>query len=136
MSQLLQRAYYQATAREFIASDPHAILGQLVNAHGFATDNLQRAAWQHQILSLKPVVVGLSEATVLFEFSIPRMGKRADVILLHRGLVFVIEYKVGEQDYPQYAQDQALDYATDLSFSERINPCRIGILHPHRFFQI
>jgi len=48
------------------------------------------------------------------EFSIPQMGKRADVVLLNAGIVFVIEFKVGERHYTKYALDQALDYGLDL----------------------
>lgn len=42
------------------------------------------------------------------------MGKRADVVLLIGGIIFVLEYKVGEDGYPRHALNQALDYATDL----------------------
>ena len=42
------------------------------------------------------------------------MGKRADVVLLHRRIVFVLEFKVGERHYTKYALDQALDYGLDL----------------------
>ena len=42
------------------------------------------------------------------------MGKRADVVLLTGGIVFVLEYKAGETSYPRHALDQALDYTTDL----------------------
>ena len=42
------------------------------------------------------------------------MGKRADVVLLVDGVVYVLEYKVGEHSYPKHALDQALDYALDL----------------------
>ena len=114
MSQLLQRAYYQASASDFVGRDDNAILGELVSAHTFDTDVLQRGAWQHQIKALKRIVPSLPSAELLFEFVIPRMGKRADVILLSGGIIFVLEYKVGELDYPNHALAQALDYATDL----------------------
>jgi hypothetical protein len=114
MSQLLQRAYYQASSNEFISRDPEAILGELVKAHRFDTDVLQSGAWQHQINAIEHLLSSHPSADVLFEFSIPRMGKRADVVLLEGGVIFVLEYKVGESSYPRHALDQALDYATDL----------------------
>jgi hypothetical protein len=45
---------------------------------------------------------------------IPRMGKRADAIIISGGQIFVIEYKVGADDYQKHAIDQVLDYALDL----------------------
>ncbi|MCE2832726.1 MAG: DUF2075 domain-containing protein [Oxalobacteraceae bacterium] len=51
---------------------------------------------------------------IYFEFSIPRMGKRADVVLLIGGIVFVIEFKVGSHSFDSYAIEQAHDYALDL----------------------
>ncbi|MHC4233006.1 MAG: DUF2075 domain-containing protein, partial [Planctomycetota bacterium] len=60
------------------------------------------------------------------EYSIPRMGKRVDNILLIDGIVFVLEFKVGEESYPLYALDQALDYALDLkNFHEQSHTKKI-----------
>jgi len=42
------------------------------------------------------------------------MGKRADVVLLIGGIVFVIEFKVGSHSFDSYAIEQAHDYALDL----------------------
>ncbi|MDD3322612.1 MAG: DUF2075 domain-containing protein [Paludibacter sp.] len=51
---------------------------------------------------------------IYFEFSIPRMGKRVDCILIIQNIVFVIEFKVGEKDYLSSNYDQVWDYALDL----------------------
>jgi hypothetical protein len=42
------------------------------------------------------------------------MGKRVDVVVILGGIVFPIEFKVGEQQYPRYAIDQVEDYGLDL----------------------
>jgi len=42
------------------------------------------------------------------------MGKRVDVILLSRGIIFVLEFKVGDNLYSAHALDQVMDYALDL----------------------
>jgi hypothetical protein len=42
------------------------------------------------------------------------MGKRADVVLLWAGMVFVIEYKYGAREFESAAIDQVMDYALDL----------------------
>ena len=56
----------------------------------------------------------LPDAYIAFEYVIPRMGKRVDVIVLFSGRVFVLEFKVGAGNYQAAALDQALDYALDL----------------------
>ena len=86
MSQPLQRSYYSASLSEFAEREDEAILGELVSSHDFDTDVLQRGAWLHQIKSLKRIAPSLPPCHLFFEFSIPRMGKRADVILLSKGI--------------------------------------------------
>ncbi|MDO7875701.1 DUF2075 domain-containing protein [Hymenobacter sp. ASUV-10] len=51
---------------------------------------------------------------MLLEVAIPRMGKRADAVVLLADAVFVLEFKVGSTSYDQAGQDQVLDYALDL----------------------
>jgi hypothetical protein len=43
-----------------------------------------------------------------------RMGRRTDAIITIGGLVFVLEWKVGERDFPRHAIEQAHGYALDL----------------------
>lgn len=111
---LLKRSYYQASANEFLSREDAAILGELVTAHGFDIDALQRGAWQHQIQAIKQLLKSFPSADIFFEFAIPRMGKRVDVVLLIGGIVFAVEYKVGSDAYASNAMEQALDYAIDL----------------------
>ena len=35
---------------------------------------------------------------IVFEYDIPRLGKRIDVVLLLRGIIFCLEFKVGQKD--------------------------------------
>ena len=58
--------------------------------------------------------LGESEGRVIFEYDIPRLGKRIDVVLLLRGIIFCIEFKVGETRILEADVDQVLDYALDL----------------------
>jgi hypothetical protein len=51
---------------------------------------------------------------VYFEYSVPRLGKRIDVVVLVQSALFVLEFKVGEQRYASHARDQVWDYALDL----------------------
>lgn len=52
---------------------------------------------------------------MLFEYTIPRIGNRIDNVLLYKGIVFLLEFKIGEATYPSHAIEQVTDYALDLS---------------------
>lgn len=52
--------------------------------------------------------------TVYFEYNIPRMGRRADVVVLIDGVIFVLEYKTAESRFSREAELQVWDYAIDL----------------------
>ncbi|MFO1404149.1 MAG: DUF2075 domain-containing protein [Azonexus sp.] len=107
-------AYYEANIQEFLVADEDAILGALSMQHGFVLEHQQKHAWQDQIRILRSVLAPTQLGWIYFEFSIPRMGKRADVVLLTGGVVFVIEFKVGSHNFDSYAVEQAHDYALDL----------------------
>lgn len=107
-------SYYQALITDFLATDQDKILGELTSNHHFSLEMSQRNAWVSQIENLKEQLKDFKRGQIFFEFTIPRMGKRADVLLLIDNIVFVLEYKVGAKQYDRYALDQALDYALDL----------------------
>jgi hypothetical protein len=52
--------------------------------------------------------------SLFLEFSILRMGRRIDAVILTGPVVFVIEFKVGETAFDRTALDQVWDYALDL----------------------
>lgn len=108
------RSYYQNTIQEFLANSNDLILGQLVKQHEFALEDLQKNAWLAQIDILKENLTDIASGQLYFEYSIPRMGKRADNILIIRDLIFVIEFKVGERVYSANAKNQVIDYCLDL----------------------
>ena len=110
----MRRAYYSATLEKFQSDQDDLILGELTRNHQFALEDLQRNAWISQILILKKSLKELPGCYVAFEYAIPRMGKRIDIVLLYQGIVFALEFKVGEKNYPNPALEQSLDYAVDL----------------------
>jgi hypothetical protein len=110
----LKSAYYQATLESFLRADENQILGELIQAHRFDLTENQRDAWVTQIGVLKDQFAALDRGHVFFEFAIPRMGKRADAVLLIDGVVFVIEFKTGATTFDRSSIDQAHDYALDL----------------------
>jgi hypothetical protein len=54
------------------------------------------------------------QAHIIYEYTIPRLGKRIDVVVLLRERVFVVEFKAGEEEFKHQDVDQVLDYALDL----------------------
>jgi hypothetical protein len=110
----LNRAYFQASTAAFLKASDDEILGQMTAAHGFALDMLQRNAWIEQFAVLKSSLAGLTPGTLFLEFAIPRMGKRADALLLIDNKVIVFEFKVGTNHFERNALDQVEDYALDL----------------------
>lgn len=109
----MNRSYYSNTIDSFINSSVSEILGILADNNEFATELTQKDAWKYQIEFLQKVLVGYS-GSIYFEYAIPRMGKRIDVLLIIKSIIFVVEFKVGEKEYQSYAKDQVWDYALDL----------------------
>lgn len=108
------RSYYSNTVGNFQNDTLNSILGSLCRNHSFSVEELQKNAWIEQVQLLQQTLVDFPDARLMFEYAIPRMGKRVDNILLYRGIIFVIEFKVGDTAYHAHAIDQVMDYATDL----------------------
>ncbi|MGE3803951.1 MAG: DUF2075 domain-containing protein [Gemmataceae bacterium] len=107
------RAWYAESITEFLRVDCESIIGRLATNSEFAILPGQRDAWLEQVKLLQEQLTGL-EGSILLEFSIPRMGKRVDVILLLSPIIFVLEFKVGETLFDRAAIEQVWDYALDL----------------------
>jgi len=107
------RSWYSASITDFLHAQPDTIVGQLARNNNFALLPTQKDAWLAQIGLLQTCLIGLM-GSLFFEFNIPRMGRRVDVVLLIGPVVFVIEFKVGESSFERAAVDQAWDYALDL----------------------
>ncbi|MCI0498234.1 MAG: DUF2075 domain-containing protein [Planctomycetales bacterium] len=124
---MLSRACYSNHILAFLSDSLESILGSITAKYPQSTlEDLQRNAWIEQIRILKQQLSDFKNGHIFFEYSIPRMGKRVDNILLLDGIVFVLEFKIGEKHYPLYALDQVLDYALDLkNFHEQSHTKKI-----------
>jgi len=122
----MTRAFLSLPAQE-VATHSHAeLLGRLTSRLPFAVEPSQRAAWDYQIRHLKELAQALPNAHVFMEFLIPSMGRRADLILLTEGLVFVIEYKVSATHFDRASLNQVYGYGLDLKyFHETSHPLPI-----------
>ncbi|MFA5874641.1 MAG: DUF2075 domain-containing protein [Anaerolineales bacterium] len=107
------REYYSDSIANFQKTTPDEILGILARNNDFSLEQTQRDAWLEEINILQKVLSRF-EGALYFEYSIPRMGKRIDVVLLIGPAIFVLEFKIGETEFLSYAIDQVWDYALDL----------------------
>jgi hypothetical protein len=109
----MKRAYYSDSIANFLSATPIEIFGTLASNNEFPLEQTQRDAWQEEIRILQ-FVLPRFEGSIYFEYAIPRMGKRIDVVLLIGSVIFVLEFKIGETEFSSYAFNQAWDYALDL----------------------
>ena len=110
---LMLNYYYSDSINNFLAKSIEEVIGSITISNYFDSTLNQNKAWEQQIAILKSALEGF-EGTLFFEFSIPRMGKRVDCVLIIENIVFVIEFKVGEIEYLNHNVDQVWDYALDL----------------------
>jgi hypothetical protein len=108
------RSYYSKSIVAFLQDDSTRILGELSIHHSHALEDLQKNAWIKQIAILKESLKNFDKGQIYFEFSIPRMGKRVDNILIINDLIFVLEFKVGDSEYQKHSIEQVVDYCLDL----------------------
>lgn len=108
------RCYYSAKINIFIKQSQSHILGELTRNNEFSLDDNQKNAWLSQINILKQQLAAFFDGDIMFEYTIPRVGKRIDNIFIYNGFIFLFEFKVGDKVYHYYAIEQVMDYALDL----------------------
>ena len=111
----MNRAYYSNFIDGFIDEDFDKIYGKISGQYDLNKLVIQQKnAWKEQILILKKNVAYFV-GKVYFEFTIPRMGKKVDNILIIDNCIFILEFKIGSKVYDKSATNQAFDYALDLN---------------------
>lgn len=94
------------------------IIGILTTAHTSlhaSLQSLQNDAWLEEIALLKDILVQyIGRGHIYFEYTIPRMGRRIDVVLLLDGVVLLLEFKAFNEQYTKADIAQVWDYALDL----------------------
>ncbi len=109
----MNRAYYSNSISNFLDSSVNEIIGILSSASEYPVELTQLKAWEDEIKILKEILP-FYYGSIYFEYSIPRMGKRIDVLLVIESVIFILEFKVGEKEFHSYSIDQVWDYALDL----------------------
>lgn len=109
------RYYYADSIEAFLRKNPNEIIGVLTSANTHDSNNKTTMSWQEEIRILQNALNAHSgHGSVYLEYNIPRMGRRADAIVLIDGIVFVIEFKTYEQKFTHSSEIQVWDYALDL----------------------
>ncbi|MCM1337499.1 MAG: DUF2075 domain-containing protein [Candidatus Amulumruptor caecigallinarius] len=110
------RCLYCSDFKTFIYADPYHILGCLHNAYHGSTLTTTDEAWMAEIEILQSALAPWKDenADIIFEYDIPRLGKRIDAVLILRKMIFCLEFKVGKKDALQSDVEQVMDYALDL----------------------
>jgi hypothetical protein len=112
----MQRAYYSDNIEKFCAASPDDILGKITKNNEFALEIKQRNTWIYEISLLQECLKNYSSGGVAFEYIIPRIGNRIDNVFVYNGIIYLIEFKVGETTYPNHAVEQIIDYSLDLKY--------------------
>ena len=125
------KAYYWNNIPDFIKDKSNNIIGQLVR-YAFENEKEQTNAWENQITELQKRLDSCGiDGDIIFEYDIVRLGKRIDVILLIRHMVFSLEFKNGKEIFTAQDAQQAEDYAIDIKNfhkeSENLYVCPILI---------
>ena len=109
------RSYYSSSIESFLKTSDQEIAGIIHSNNISAETALQQSnTWQEEISILKNQLRNFDEGHVIFEYTIPRMGKRVDTVVLYRNIVFLLEFKCGDTEYRRSTYDQVYDYALDL----------------------
>lgn len=121
------RCLYNGSFAQFNKADDDAIFGLLCDKYHGEALTTTREAWRSEIQIMKGVLTSLSDhdGQIIFEYDIPRLGKRIDVVLLLEGIVFCLEFKVGQSSVLEADVDQVLDYALDLKNFHKFSEDRI-----------
>lgn len=110
------RCLFESSIEIFLSERIEIIRDALCNGYHGTELTTTRDAWSGEIEILQKVLLPWKnvDGRIVFEYDIPRLGKRIDVILLLKGIIFCLEFKVGQSLILENDIDQVLDYALDL----------------------
>jgi hypothetical protein len=117
------KAYYHSSIEEFLLINNDEIIGRLNKGATAYTSQWTIAitSWESSIQILKSSLAELIKLNnlangwhILFEYEIPRLSSRIDVIIIANDIIFVIEFKYDRKKFELSDIRQVEDYANDL----------------------
>lgn len=139
---MVTSAYYEAELSDFFQTSAASIVGAITFKHSQSIEHLLTNSWRSEINILQTRLQSIGSGHILFEMQIPRMGRRADVVLVVCDIIFVLEFKVGATTYIAEDVRQCHGYALDLkhfhvgSHSKKIVPILIATEAPRKGFRL
>lgn len=112
----MPKAYYGNTISGFLSTSDETILGRLMISDEFRTTIEQKNSWRSEIEILKRQLRFVPDGSIIFEYTIPRIGDRIDVTCIINGIIFALEFKVNNTEYLPADEEQVVDYALDLKY--------------------
>ena len=121
------RCLYHNKINFFLLDNENSVLGNICDSYHGSLQSTQIEAWKSEICIMKEVLSFFKneDGQIIFEYNIPRLGKKIDVVLLLKGIIFCIEFKVGERNILSSDIDQVLDYALDLTNFHKFSENRL-----------
>lgn len=113
LSPAARRSYYSGTLAAFCEADRDGIFARMARQNDFDLTGTQRDAWLDQAAILQEILARHT-GSIYLEFTIPRMGRRIDAVVIIGPVIFVLEFKIGEGTFYTPDLDQVVDYALDL----------------------
>ena len=113
---MINRYFYKSSLSDFINNSVDFIFGKISGNDEGDSVAEQKYAWKEEINIMRNALLPWKseKAEIIFEYTIPRLGKRIDVVVLLHERVFVIEFKAGQTEFLHHDVDQVMDYALDL----------------------
>lgn len=116
------RCLYNNSIKGFVSDSKEKIIWILTTNYCGYLQSTQIDAWSEEINIFKKLFSTKNfDGQIIFEYDIPRLGKRIDVTLLLNGIIFCFEFKVGETRILEEDIDQVLDYALDLKYFHKFS---------------
>ena len=83
------RSYYSASISDFLRQSTSEILGVIHSNDISAETTIQQSnTWESEVQVLKNQLRTFEDGRIVFEYTIPRMGKRVDVVVLYKNIQF------------------------------------------------
>lgn len=106
--------FYHASIADFCLANAGNVFATIQTTNNNDLKQQQSATWETEIKCLQDALLGIKDGSISFEYNIPRLGKRIDVVILVNGIVFVLEFKDNADKILTEDVNQVWDYALDL----------------------
>lgn len=106
--------FYHASIADFCLANAGNVFATIQTTNNNDLKQQQSATWETEIKCLQDALLGIKDGSISFEYNIPRLGKRIDVVILVKGIVFVLEFKDNADKILTEDVNQVWDYALDL----------------------